>query len=355
MNSSTPEISIIIPVYNISSYLDECIESISRQSFSNYEVIIIDDGSTDGSGDVCDQYKKYQNYRVIHTENMGAAHARNIGLEYAKGKYIAFIDGDDAISEDYLEILYKEIEQNRVDIVACCCRSIGVEEVDHFFEKDIFFSSESKIELIYQLIEMRYGQPGPYYYTGIGVPWGKLYNREFIEKYNLKFDNNLRRLQDNMFNMYAFHYADNIKYINQPLYLYRRDHIMSMGVKYNNNLSNNSITLINARKKAIDELGYSSNNCIIEKFNGEVFKYYREILKNIAQYYPNKDDRYRLFSMAFNFEEDYSIFEKYVEVVKPASNWSICGRKLELWLIRHKRCLLLYVFLRLKKSIKRID
>lgn len=355
MNPQKPEISVIIPVYNIVSFLEDCLESIRRQSFRNYEVIIVDDGSNDGSGDKCDQYDSLENFHIVHTENIGAAHARNIGLEYAKGKYIAFVDGDDTVSEDYLKILYDEIESQAVDIVSCCCMSLEAEEIDCFFSKDFLFEGESKKDLLYQLIEMRYGQPGPYYYTGIGVPWGKLYNRDFIEKNHLRFDIKLRRLQDNMFNMYAFHYAMNIKYINKPLYIYRRGHVSGLNVNYNKNLAKNSIALINARIIAMKELGYESDAFAVKLFNGEVFKYYREILKNIAQYYPEKEKRYYFFSKVFHFEEENLIFKEYVIVSEPASNWTIGGRKMEWWMIRHNWCKPLYLFLRTKRVIKRTD
>jgi len=354
MNNRIPEISIVIPVYNIVSYLEVCINSILEQSFTDYEVILVDDGSSDGSSEVCDKFDNNPNFKIIHTENAGPAHARNTGLELATGKYIAFIDGDDAIADGYLEILYKEIEKQGAEIVSCCCKSIEAGEEDHFFSRDTLFDEDNKIELIYQLIEMRYGQPGPFYYTGIGVPWGKLYNRAFIENHHLRFDNNLRRLQDNMFNMYAFHKARNIKYINKPLYLYRRGHVSSLSVKFNPNLARNSMNLIHARTLAMDELGYSSDDIAVNKFHGEAFKYYREILKNIAQYYPHSG-RYKLFSKVFYCKEEYSVFKEHVALVEPADNWTVLGRKLELWLVRHHMCTLLYVYLRTKKTIKSVD
>ncbi len=355
MSSQEPAISVIIPVYNIAPFLEQCVESIRKQSFTNYEVIIVDDGSTDGSSEKCDQYRCLDNFQIVHTENAGAAHARNTGLDNAHGKYIAFIDGDDAIEEDYLEILYNEIEVQTVDIVSCCCKSIEAGEINCFFPDDLLFVGERKKELIYQLIEMRYGQPGPYYYTGVGVPWGKLYNRDFIERNHLRFDLQLRRLQDNMFNMYAFHCATSIKYINKPLYRYRRGHVSSLNVNYNQNLSRNSIALIKARIVAMKELGYDSDERAVKMFNGEVFKYFREVLKNIAQYYPEKKDRYALFSKVFHFKEENNIFKKYVLVAEPAPNWTLFGRKMEWWMIRHNMCRPLYMYLKVKKNIKRVD
>lgn len=116
MNSS-PLISIIVPVYNVEDFLPHCIDSILAQTYTNYEIIIVDDGSTDGSGLICDQYSSNHNQiTVVHTENAGPSHARNTGLEIAKGDYISFIDSDDTIAPTYIETLYNLITAETADI-----------------------------------------------------------------------------------------------------------------------------------------------------------------------------------------------------------------------------------------------
>ena len=114
-----PLLSVIIPVYNVQDYIGECFESIIMQNTDCMEVICIDDGSTDDSGKICDEYaKKNANIIVVHQENKGVAAARNLGLKLASGEYIAWIDPDDYISENWFEIISVKLE-NSIDIVFC--------------------------------------------------------------------------------------------------------------------------------------------------------------------------------------------------------------------------------------------
>lgn len=96
--------SVIIPLYNVKEYLDDCLKSILEQTYINYEIILVDDGSTDGSAAICDNYSKnYKNIRVIHENNFGVSHARNVGLVNSFGKYILFVDPDDIVKRDFID------------------------------------------------------------------------------------------------------------------------------------------------------------------------------------------------------------------------------------------------------------
>lgn len=113
-------ISIIVPVYQVEQYITECIESIINQSYRNIEVILIDDGSLDQSGKICDFYaQKDPRIMVIHQDNKGLSGARNVGLNAAKGQYICFVDSDDYIKQDFVETLYRMIQENKADIAVC--------------------------------------------------------------------------------------------------------------------------------------------------------------------------------------------------------------------------------------------
>jgi len=117
---NTDIISIIIPVYNIEKYLSKCLESIAIQSYQNLEILLIDDGSSDRSPEICDAYKKKdKRFCVIHKENGGLSSARNAGIEIASGKYLLFVDGDDYIDKDMVKILYKRIKQDKSDMAFC--------------------------------------------------------------------------------------------------------------------------------------------------------------------------------------------------------------------------------------------
>jgi len=113
-------ISIIIPVYNVEDYLARCLESILFQSFKDFEVLLIDDGSTDGSGKICDAYAQNDTrIRVIHKVNGGVSSARNVGLNNANGQYISFVDSDDFVHPCFLEFLYNSIKSSKADISIC--------------------------------------------------------------------------------------------------------------------------------------------------------------------------------------------------------------------------------------------
>lgn len=113
-------LSIIVPVYNVKSYLKKCVESIINQTYTNLQIILVDDGSTDGSQDICDEFaQRDSRIVVIHKENGGQSTARNVGMDRAKGVYIAFVDSDDWLEPNMYEALISQLEKHEADIVAC--------------------------------------------------------------------------------------------------------------------------------------------------------------------------------------------------------------------------------------------
>ena len=153
MNDSV-EISIVLPVYNVIDYLDECIKSILRQSNINFELIVVDDGSTDGSQILCDRYSESDSrIKVIHQKNAGLSAARNTGLNHAKGKYITFIDSDDFVGEKYIEVLYKIIIESCADISMCDYMEVAQDTKI----SDVTFQEKNPID--------------KYYYNGSKVRW----------------------------------------------------------------------------------------------------------------------------------------------------------------------------------------
>lgn len=113
-------VSVIVPVYNVEKYLYRCVESLMNQTFSDYEILLIDDGSTDDSGSICDELaEKYDEVEVFHKKNGGLGSARNYGLSYANGDYVCFVDSDDTVRETYIEKLFKAITESNADISIC--------------------------------------------------------------------------------------------------------------------------------------------------------------------------------------------------------------------------------------------
>ena len=143
-----PLISIIVPVYNVEDYLKACLDSIINQTYKNLEIILIDDGSTDNSGKICDEYAGKDNrIKLIHKPNVGLSDARNAGLEIAKGEYIGFVDSDDYIAEDMYEFLYNLVVDNDLDVAMCASCDVhedGTVKTPKIF-KTIFINEKEKI------------------------------------------------------------------------------------------------------------------------------------------------------------------------------------------------------------------
>lgn len=150
-----PLISVIVPVYNIEQYLQRCLDSLFAQTYKNLEIILVDDGSTDKSPNICDRYKeKDERAVVIHKENGGAADARNLALDICHGVYISFVDGDDYLDEKYLEILYKDLEETQADISICSWEEVTAQEekrtTNAETKQEVFNTEEALENLLYQ-------------------------------------------------------------------------------------------------------------------------------------------------------------------------------------------------------------
>ncbi len=177
---SAPQISIIIPVYNVEPYIRRCLDSIKSQTFENFEVIIVDDSSPDGSIKIAEEFVKSDpRFTVITRENGGVSAARNTGLQHAIGKYIAFIDGDDFVASTYLERLYDACEINNADI-ACCAFTYyfhrnGFKKKQMFIVKDRVMERDEAVARIIS-------DHGFHSY-----PWGKLYKRSIFIDNGIEF------------------------------------------------------------------------------------------------------------------------------------------------------------------------
>ena len=124
-------ISVIIPVYKVEKYLKRCVESVQKQTFKNLEIILIDDGSPDSCGEMCDEMSKMDSrIKVVHKNNGGLSDARNAGIEIASGKYVVFVDSDDWLDLDMIDLLYRILKQYDADFAECSYRNIYKERVD---------------------------------------------------------------------------------------------------------------------------------------------------------------------------------------------------------------------------------
>ena len=175
-----PEISIIVPVYNVEKYLKRCIDSILNQSFTNFELILVDDGSTDNSGKIIDEYAiKDERIKVIHKENGGQGSARNRGLDIAKGNYIGFVDSDDWIHKDMYKCMYQIINEDSTDIV-----QVGHNTVEEYTKDKRCNINDLNIICIDNIIE-KFTDCNSFEILPLIFPVNKLYRRELWK--NLRF------------------------------------------------------------------------------------------------------------------------------------------------------------------------
>ena len=222
---SDPEISIIIPVYNVAPYLRVCLNSILSQSFGDFETIVINDGSTDNSGDIGDEYAQKDNrIKIYHQENRGISSALNIGLETAKGRWIYFVDGDDWLSFDALKRMVQCLDNNpEIDILG----------FNHFYNTQTNeYPNKAIIPHIFSLnevfklaaatvdpkfIEKKYNLSLPVFRTR----WSKIFRRTIIYETQIKFNESLTLGEDAYFCTECFMQAQKVMLINEYLYHYR--------------------------------------------------------------------------------------------------------------------------------------
>lgn len=227
-----PLISVIVPIYNAEKFLHYCIDSILNQSFVDFEILLVNDGSTDNSGKICDKYaEKDTRVKVLHKQNGGVSSARNAGIEAAQGEYICFVDSDDYLEKDYLEILI-ETKKKFPDYDSVWCGFQTVEDYNGKNNKDVIAENNTKFSCYsledIMLLHEKWLEASP---------CNKLFDKGIIINNKIKFPDDLSLGEDLLFN---FEYLDcsegKIVVINKPLYNYIRDGKESLDNKYYPNL-----------------------------------------------------------------------------------------------------------------------
>jgi len=313
-----PKISVIVPVYNMEKYLNRCVDSILLQSFSDFEVILVDDGSKDTSGDICDSYALSDSrIRVIHKENGGVSAARNAALNIASGEYITFCDSDDYVETDWLKQLYDNVvNDNFVDVVSMNFNVVGEEndiltKPSEYLQFKKYFDSEHDV-IKYLISDILCGRAG----------WSvciRIFKKSILNKYNIRFcescnnyaedmifvleytlkakgvqvlnyrgynyfqrsnsmmhkSENVIRLNDlnecsNHFGNFVFKYIKNKRYANKYLPVF---HWFMMNIEYKGMIENQ--TILNLPLE-IDKI---SNISWYKKMTGKIFFHYRFFTK----------------------------------------------------------------------------
>lgn len=260
----SPTVSIIVPVYNAEKSIRRCIDSVLNQEYEDFELLLIDDGSKDSSGVLCDEYAAAdQRVKVTHKENSGVSDARNLALDLAKGKYLQFLDSDDWITSDATRLLVSAALEHDCDLVISDFYRVVGERVSH--KGDIETEGTMTQE---EFAACMMEDPADFYY---GVLWNKLYRREIVEKYHLRMDSAISWCEDFMFNLEYIRYAQTFYALRAPIYYYvkTKGSLVSQGISISKTIKMKLMVFEyynNFYKHVLNEEDYEKNRLQVYRF-----------------------------------------------------------------------------------------
>ena len=270
-------ISIVVPIYNVEKYLKTCIDSIINQTYTNLEIILVDDGSLDNCGKICDEYKiTDKRIKVVHKKNGGLSDARNAGIDVSTGKYIAFIDSDDYVAENYIEILYNLCIENNVLLSECNYKRVQ--------SSDKIETKQDKETCIYTGKEM-----SKRLYTEdcirTIVVWNKLYKSELFNE--LRFPKG--KINEDEFTIYKIFYnIDKVAITKEKLYYYRVSPDSIMNRKFNEKRLDLIEALEERMKFYKEKREKELYNLTLKSYIEHLIEYYRLCKRYIPDKYYNK-------------------------------------------------------------------
>jgi glycosyltransferase involved in cell wall biosynthesis len=250
-------ISVIIPIYKVEEYLLKCVESIIHQTYRNLEIILVDDGSPDRCGEMCDEYAtKDSRIKVIHKQNGGLSDARNVAIDVAKGEYITFVDSDDYVSVDYISTLYGLIDKYRVQLSVACFTPFYdgeiPEPINNHYEENCYSANDAVEQMFYQEKFDTCAWAKMYHRTlfqsGIRYPKGFLYE-DLPTTYRLMFE------------------CDKVAFCNQSIYFYRLRKDSIEGSQFSSKKMDSALKIIDAMNEHIDLLIRVKNAFICRMFS----------------------------------------------------------------------------------------
>lgn len=307
------KVSVIIPVYNAEKYLEKCLDSVTRQTLSEMEIICVDDGSADSSLEILERYAASDPRILIkRQQNLFAGAARNNGMDTAKGKYLVFWDSDDYFEKNALETLYKKCEKEQADICLCGAFTVdgetGKRAVDETFLKRRFlpkgsvFSIKTNPEYIFNMAS--------------NTPWQRMFRADFVKAHGLRFQD-LRHANDTYFVLCAMFYAERITYTEKPLVNYRTNNALSV----TGSASKDPLCAYKAYAAVYEELGKAGlSDKALQSFHSKLLSgLIREIMLQTDEnglktaYYKIRDEGFAFFGLDKHTEPDYYYFKSDYE------------------------------------------
>ncbi len=310
--NNTPIISIIVPVYNAGMYLRRCLDSIAAQIEKNFECILVDDGSTDESGVILDEYaKRDDRFIVFHKTNGGVSSARNLGLSKAKGKWITFCDSDDYVACNWLESMFNLGSTESAQVVVCDFYEMSLKGNERKYAWD--FSGDHP----YMTLNSHERDLDQAIRYSWGVVWNLLIDASFLQTYHIQFDDGITFSEDSVFFIKLIAYGIKVSYLNKPLYYYNRTNESAVTHQLQKKNLVDRILAFNLLSKTLNELG--------------LFKATRNAMSD------------RLFSFCIGLASDKSYHNIIIDAMCPDYNSRIfksqggnLKAKILLWLLTHK-------------------
>ncbi len=274
-----PLVSIIVPIYNVEKYLDRCIRSIIEQKYENLEIILVNDGSSDSSGEICDNYAEKDNrINVIHKDNGGPSSARNLGIKAVTGLYLSFLDGDDYIEnrtiEDAVNVAYKE--NSDVVIWGYYADFVNTDE-------EVFFSKDFTVNK--GIYAKQAGPPFPVsdeYLGLLGYAWNKLYRAGIIKKNNSFFMEGITLGEDILFNTLVLSKASKLVFLDKAYTHYMQRPRVTLGTKFYDNIFELRMMASEAKKSLLEN--WNKEKTLINKYYQKaIFNAVKSSIKHISR------------------------------------------------------------------------
>lgn len=298
------DVSVIIPVYNTERYLSTCIDSVLQQEHVSVEIILVDDGSTDSSANICDTYaQKHKNIKVLHIQNSGPATAKNNGLKLAQGNYIALTDSDDKMEPMMLQKMVNAGYNHNADIVCCNYKQIDEQGVvSHLNSTNQLYVLNHEEGLIHFFSKDKiYSQC-----------WTKLYKRQMLRDYNIENDPGLRTDEDFIFNIRAFIQAKTTVIVDEPLYEYTHRSSSLAHAYYKKNISqyiDNRIQRVQVTQDAVK----NETEFVKEWSTVHIIMYYNELLGKVALF-PDLHSDKRIINILSFIRRHKTILNQYYQL-----------------------------------------
>lgn len=306
------KISIIVPVYNVENYLRLCLDSIINQTFTDFEVILVDDGSTDDSGAICDEYgAKDERIKVFHKENGGVSSARNLALDYVKGEWVLFCDADDMLFDNSLEVLTGNIDEG---IDSICCGYVKISESNEFIRCDSNEYSElvSSNEVLIDFYEPLFGKEKNIYL------WNRLLKNSIIHDNQLRFREDLPIKEDGLFLVqYLCRCQGKHKLSSIPVYKYRIN-LTSVMNTYGKCLNSKTILGLSAGIECGKEIQRYTDNVLLFKLTREFVakRYFYLLLKTIKAKNANLGGVWQITKDIFMFVSAKDVISVICKTIK---------------------------------------